>query len=73
MSVTFVQPLQVLHQVKEGVAVGVGTRVQHREHGDKAGVCVLDVCKRREVSLSWPGETVLRYDQANIPNALARS
>lgn len=43
----FVQPLQVLHQVKEGVAVGVGTRVQHREHGDKAGVCVLDVYKRR--------------------------
>lgn len=43
----FVQPLQVLHQVKEGVAVGFGTRVQHREHGDKAGVCVLDLCKRR--------------------------
>lgn len=38
-----VRPLEVVQEVQEGVAVGVGTGVQQGQHGGKLGVCVLDV------------------------------
>lgn len=45
-----VRPLQVVQEVQEGVAVGVRTGVQHRQHGDKPGVYVLDVYRGEETS-----------------------
>lgn len=71
-----VQPLQVLQQVEEGVAVGVRTRVERREQGDQSGVCVLDVYQRRDGGIQRgfaQTETVLKVYKPNIPNILARS
>ena len=36
-------PLQVVHEVEEGAALGVGTGLQQGQHGDQTQVPVLDV------------------------------
>lgn len=38
----------MVQEVEEGVAVGVGTGVQHRQHGDEPAVNVLDVCRAED-------------------------
>lgn len=47
------QPLQVLQQVEESVAVGVWTRVERREQRGHPGVCILHVYQTRDSGNQW--------------------
>lgn len=46
------KPLQVMHEIQEGVLVGVGTGLQQRQHGGLPRVLILDVLGRKHKQLN---------------------
>lgn len=48
-----VRPLEVVQEVQEGVAVGVGTGVQQGQHGDKPGIYVLDFYRAEKTHVKF--------------------